>query len=111
MPSCGFCRSSVSKRENQRKQRKKKKKKGDQYLNLARERRKAVEYLGDGDTNCSWRTWNGPQRKAGDHANYNIVEIGQNTKKSPGDLSRLVTQTPVKDHQLTNKGGNNYYND
>ena len=31
-----------------------------------------------------------------------IVEIGQNTEKSPGDLRRLpVTQTPVKDHQLT----------
>ena len=27
----------------------------------------------------------------------NIVEIGQNTKKSPGDLSRLaVTQIPAK---------------
>ena len=30
-----------------------------------------------------------------------IVENGQNTEKSPGDLRRLaVTQTPVKDHQL-----------
>ena len=27
---------------------------------------------------------------------------GQNTEKSPGDLRRLaVTQTPVKDHQIT----------
>ena len=33
---------------------------------------------------------------------YNIVEIGQNTKKSPGNLRRLaITQTPVKTHQLT----------
>ena len=33
--------------------------------------------------------------------NYIIVENGQNTDKSPGDLRRLtVTQTPVKDHQL-----------
>ena len=39
---------------------------------------------------------------SGDHPNYNIVENGQNTEKSPGDLWRLaVTQTPVKDHQLT----------
>ena len=34
--------------------------------------------------------------------NYSIVDNGQNTEKSPGDLRRLaVTQTPVKDHQLT----------
>ena len=25
-----------------------------------------------------------------DHPNYRIVDIGQNTKKSPGDLRRLV---------------------
>ena len=37
-----------------------------------------------------------------DHLNYSIVENGQNTEKSPGDLRRLaVTQTPVKNHQLT----------
>ena len=41
-------------------------------------------------------------RTSGDHPNYSIVEIGQNTKKSPGDLRRLVvTQTLVKDRQLT----------
>ena len=33
---------------------------------------------------------------------YSIIENGQNTETSPGDLTRLaVTQTPVKDHQLT----------
>ena len=43
----------------------------------------------------SWRT-------SGDHPNYSIVENGQNTVKSPGDLRRLaVSQTPVKDYQLT----------
>ena len=37
---------------------------------------------------------------SGDHPNYYIIENGQNTEKSPGDLRRLaVTQTPVKDHQ------------
>ena len=37
-----------------------------------------------------------------DLSNYNIIEKGQNTEKSPGDLRRLaVTQSPVKDHQLT----------
>ena len=31
-----------------------------------------------------------------------ITENGQNTEKSPGDLRGLdVTQTPVKNHQLT----------
>ena len=41
-------------------------------------------------------------RPSGDYPNYSIIEIGQNTEKSPGDLKRLsVTQTPVKDHQLT----------
>ena len=38
---------------------------------------------------------------SGDHPNYNIVEKGQNTEKSPGDLRTLVTKTPVKDHQIT----------
>ena len=37
-----------------------------------------------------------------DNPNYNIVEIYQNTEKSPGNLRRFaVSQTPVKDHQLT----------
>ena len=41
-------------------------------------------------------------RTSGDHPNYYIIENGQNTEMSPGDLRRLaVTQTPVKDHQLT----------
>ena len=36
------------------------------------------------------------KRASGDRPNYSIVEMGQNTKKSPGDLRRLaVTQTPV----------------
>ena len=43
----------------------------------------------------SWRT-------DGDHPNDNIIENGQNTEMSRGDLRRLaVTQTPVKNHRLT----------
>ena len=39
---------------------------------------------------------------SGDHPNSYIIENGQNTEKSPGDLRRLaVTQTPVKNNQLT----------
>ena len=42
------------------------------------------------------------KRTNGDHLNYYIIENSQNTVKSPGDLRGLaVTQTPVKDHQLT----------
>ncbi len=37
-----------------------------------------------------------------EYPNYYIIENDQNTEKSPGDLKRLaVTQTPVKNHQLT----------
>ena len=43
----------------------------------------------------------GNKRMSEDYPNYYIIENGQNTKKSPGDLGRLaVIQTPVKDHQL-----------
>ena len=36
-----------------------------------------------------------------DHPNYNIIGIGQNTEKIPGELRRLTgTQTSVKNHQL-----------
>ena len=41
------------------------------------------------------------KRTSGDNPNYSIAEIGQNTEKSSEDLRRFVTQTPVKDHQLT----------
>ena len=64
----------------------------------------------EGDTNFNWCTRNchqmigsgteglGNRRTSGAHPNYNIIEIGQNTEKSPGDLKRLaVAQTSVKD--------------
>ena len=69
-----------------------------------------MEHDGDGYTNCNLYAQNdgkedgrvGNWRTSRDHLNYSIVKIGQNTEKSPGDLRRLVvTQTPVKDHQLT----------
>ena len=41
-------------------------------------------------------------KTSGDHPNYNIIEIGQNTEKSPGDLGRLAyIHTPVEKYQLT----------
>ena len=85
--------------------------KRDKFLDLVRELKKVFEHEDGSDTNCCYSTWNNPQRinegtgrlrnlkASGDHSNYNIVEIGQNTEKSPGDLRRLaVTQTSVKDY-------------
>ena len=47
-----------------------------------------------------WLCYN--KRMSGDHPNYSIDEVFQNTVKSTGDLKRItVSQTPVKDHQLT----------
>ena len=76
--------------------------------------KKTMELESDSDTNCNLRTRYshqrigtetgglGNKRKSGDHPNYSIFEIGQNTEKSPGNLRRLaVTQTPVKNHRLT----------
>ena len=75
---------------------------------------KTMRRAGDNYTNCDWCFWYSNQRiikatgglghktTSGDHPNYNIIENGQNTEKSPRDLRSLaVTQTPVKDNQLT----------
>ena len=44
----------------------------------------------------------GSWQPSGDHPNYYIIENVQNTEESLGNLRRLaVTQTPVKNHQLT----------
>ena len=74
---------------------------------------KTMEYEGDDYTNCDWcflynhqriikgTGGHGNKRTSGDHPNYSIIENGENTEKSPGDLRRLaVTQIPVKKHQL-----------
>ena len=73
-----------------------------------------MEHECDGDTSCTWRTWNYPQRifkgtgrlgnkrKSGNHPDYSIIKIDQNTEKSPRDLRILVvTQTPMKNYHLT----------
>ena len=45
----------------------------------------------------NWTTGN--TRTGGHNPNYCIIEIDQNTEKSPGDLRRLVVaQISVKDH-------------
>ena len=44
----------------------------------------------------------GYKRTNGDHTNYSIIKVDQNTEKCPGDLRRLaVTQALVRNHQLT----------
>ena len=73
-----------------------------------------VKHESDGDTNCNWCSWYshqwigkmtkelGNKRTSGDLLNYGIAVIGRNTEKSPWNLRRpAVTQTPVKEYQLT----------
>ena len=72
-----------------------------------------MEHEGDNYMSCDWCFWYsheriikengglGGRRTSGGHPNYYIIQNGQNTEKSPGDLMKLAaTQTPVKDHQL-----------
>ena len=63
-----------------------------------------MERKSDGYTSWNWHTLYNHQmigtrnggrenkRMGGDHLNYSIVEIGQNTEKSPGDLLSLSLQ-------------------
>ena len=73
-----------------------------------------MEHESDGDSCRGWYTWDysqrigkgiaglGNKRTSRDHLEYNIVNLVHNTEKSSGDLRRLgVTQTPVRNHQLT----------
>ena len=72
-----------------------------------------MEPESDGDTNFNWYARYshqridkgtgglGNKRTSEDNPNYGIVEIGQNTEKSP-ELRRLaVAQNPVRNHRLT----------
>ena len=71
-----------------------------------------MELENDDYTHCNLCSWYSHQRIGtmtrglgsnwmdGDCPNYCIVEIGQNTEKSPGAFRKLaVTQTPVEKHQ------------
>ena len=74
--------------------------KRDKYQDLARKLKEktTMEHESDDDTNYNWSTRYGHQRfgirsgglgnkrTSGDHPNYSIVAINQNTEKSPGDL-------------------------
>ena len=102
--------------------------KKDKYLDLARELKKlwnmkvtivpiVVGALGTITKRIIKRPGGlGSWRTGGDNSNDSIAKNGQNPETSPGDLRRLaVTQTPVKNHQLTlmgktRKGVNNNSN-
>ena len=73
-----------------------------------------MEHEDDNYTNYDWCFWYrnkriikgaggfGRWRPSGEHPKDSIIENGQNTEKTPGDMRRLaLTQTPVKAHQLT----------
>ena len=88
--------------------------KRDKYLDLAKELTKTMKHESDCDTSCNRRTRYshprigtrngglGNRRTGWDHPNYSIVEISQNTKKSPRDLRRLTAaQTPLENYQQT----------
>ena len=91
----------------------KEREKKDEYLNLARNLKKllnmkmkilpiVISALGTVTKDWQKNRGLGNKRTRGDNPNYSLVEIGQNTEKSTGDLRRLaVTQTPMKDHQIT----------
>ena len=80
-------------------------KKKDKYLDLARELKKlwnmkltvisiVIGALGT-VTNGSRTGGLGNNGTSIDHPNYNIIEIGQNTEKNPGDLKRLKLQGKI----------------
>ena len=91
----------------------KKREKRDNYQDLARELKELRTWRWQ-CTSCNSHTWYSHQRigtgtggfrnkrMSGDHPNYSIVEISQNTKKSPWEFRRLaVTQNPVKKPSAT----------
>ena len=75
---------------------------------LSRELKNAVEHDGEGDTNYSWCTRKGLEKKTErkenqrnhqNHPDHSIVKIGLNTQKGPVNLRRLtVSQTPINNH-------------
>ena len=49
------------------------------------------------------------KRKSGEHPNIFIIEIGQNTEDSPGDLRRLaVTESSAKDQNSQEVNNDNF---
>ena len=84
------------------------KRKDRQILGSCLRAEKLMKYEGDGDTNCSWNNWNGPQRhrketmetedqrKNREHLDHGTAKISSNTQKSLRDLKRLQQKPLVK---------------
>ena len=87
LPSCGFRRSNRLQSENLKKNENR-----DKYLDLVRERKKAVEHEKNG---AYWRMWDSShwvgkgvekvryRETNRHHSNSSTVKIRQNTEKSP----------------------------
>ena len=89
--------------------------KRDKYLDFAWElkKNKTMEHKGDSDPDYKWWPQNDPQRLGKEdrsvgnrrmswvYPNHSIVEVSQNTEKSPGDEELALIQIPLKDDQLT----------
>ena len=95
----------------------KEREKGDEFLELARKLKKvwnmkvtviSIVIGALGRVSHPWMTvpstgTRGLENKGkiGDHPNYSIIKIAQNTEKNPGDFMRLdVTQIPLRNHRL-----------
>ena len=92
----------------------KRKRKKRKLLRPCKRTKNTMKNGGDTDTNCICCARNnskrigkgterlGNKRTSGNHPDYSIVKIDQNTEMGPGDLRRLaVTQIPVENYQLT----------
>ena len=108
LPNCGLCcpadlRVKLKGRE-----------KKDKYLDLDRKLTKTVEHENDNYNSSNWcshqrtstRTRGlGNKRTNGGYPSNHMVEISQNTEKSPEDFRRLAV-TCVRNHRLTLVGKN-----
>ena len=95
-------------------EKKERKRKETQVRGPPKRTKKFIDHENDDVTNFYLSAWNEPQKFGKgiqrivnqktnqDHPDYNIVEIGQNSEKTPGNLRRLtVTPSSVKNHQQT----------
>ena len=119
-PNLGQTTRSHNNQQKKKKKKKKKRKKTCRIVNFAvpadhrvklKESEKRDRYL-ELTSQLKKKLWSmkvtiipiviGNNGTGGDCPNNSIIEIVQNTEKSPRDLRRLtVTRTPVKDHPLT----------
>ena len=56
----------------------------DKYLDLARELKRTGQYVGDGDINCHWCAWNGPQRLVKNLRNWKSEEESKPSRPRHG---------------------------